>query len=226
MSDELKVEKLKIHKYTAEGSLVPRSLIMQEDLDYCDKNKDYYLTSTYYPVIANIVSKHKPETILEVGVRYGYSLSVMLDASRDTIKRVYCIDSSTPYIWHGIPEAYKIAQLNIENLRRTGRWSELEEIVYLDLDTQLQTKLFLPEKVDLIYLDADHTVIGGVNDVKLTLPLLKDTGIMIIDDVNFEPLKKAVREFCLENSLNSKYYSDNSNRGKLVIWRNTERENI
>ncbi len=110
--------------------------------------------------------KLKPKKILEVGMAIGYSASVMLSSCE---AHITCCEASLPNI--------KLAKQNFERLKLSDR----VDIVAGDcLKTlpDLQGQVF-----DLIFLDGPKGLYPDI--LKLLLPLLSNTGVLVADNISF-----------------------------------------
>lgn len=59
-------------------------------------------------------------------------------------------------------------------------------------------------KFDIIYVDGDHSYKGAKKDLELSLPLLKENGKIIVDDLHYPSVRQAFNEFVSENDVISK----------------------
>lgn len=160
----------------------------------------------YYKVKYSIAKNLNPKTILEIGVRAGYSAISFLSAA---------------------PEAQYIG-LDAENGthgNQGGPWCwwakqilspfDFEIIIQ---DTQKITSDYISNlgNFDLIHIDGDHSYKGAYHDITICLPSLSNNGIMLIDDYDFIPdVKKAVDRFVHNNSIEFDYLP--SFRGEAIL---------
>lgn len=57
---------------------------------------------------------------------------------------------------------------------------------------------------DIIYVDGDHSYKGAKKDLELSLPLLKQGGKIIVDDLHYKEVRQAFQEFVQENNVQHK----------------------
>jgi predicted O-methyltransferase YrrM len=165
---------------------------------------DEYLKSNNYYEYYYAISKHyQPKKILEIGVRYGYSLGVMVSGSNN-IEKVVGIDC----------DDYEKNSLNVaeENIKKYIKTSL--EYTFLNVDSHTITKF--DDFYDLIHIDGDHSYEGKIKDLNL---LKNSCKVAIVDDYNFLPqVRKAADEWVLNNSeIIKSYYILESIRGTLII---------
>lgn len=149
--------------------------------DLADPHQRIHLeASDYYPVYHEIASKCRPTSILELGVRYGYTGSVMLHASGGRASYVG-IDRQ---MWGS--DSNEIALRNLKQFT-TG------SVVVIDGDTQLvETARKAIGTFDLIHFDACHDTSGMLKEFDLFLPKLAKGGIIIVDDCRSVKCRRAV----------------------------------
>ncbi len=130
------------------GTIVPQELLQRPDIEDAVTGRDPYLTTDYYPRLAEIAKRKELRTILEIGVRYGYSLAVVLDACPSVV-RAYGIDLNESPGWGGVAGALGVARQNLERLRRQWRWPQLVQLTLLEMNTQAAQELPGIAHVDL-----------------------------------------------------------------------------
>jgi len=142
-----------------------------------------------------IARRYNPKTIIEIGVRAGYSAYAFLCA---------------------VPEASYYG-LDAENGTHGGEggpymsWtrellSRFKKVTLQVIDTQKVTSLDIC-KADLIHVDGDHSQRGVEHDLELVLPYLADGGVILVDDFDRAlEVKEGTRHFLsLHPELKSKY---------------------
>ena len=195
--------------------IIPNYLIAPKDRQWRGRQGDPYMTTNLYPVYAGIVKEIRPKRLLEIGVRYGYSMAVALDAWPG-IEAVVGIDMFSGGGWGGTDGAYHIACAKLRALRRT-RWPNLRSLRLENYDTQQVSDLSHLGEFDLIYVDGDHSPEGCLHDLGLTVPLLAAGGSLVVDDMDHCGLRQTADEFAAAAGLSARYYPDESNRGRLVM---------
>ena len=169
--------------------------ILSNSIQMCDEwfvdlNKIY---RWYWAVGAMI----KPESVLELGVRYGYSAVALL---RGLLATAGSCD--IPYIGvdsecDGIP-SNAIAAKNL-------RWLNPQAAIlkYSTADPELNSTIQsvrgrgLP--FDLIHIDGDHSEAGIINELAIAKIWSTGNTIILVDDCNTDHINKAVTDFCCES---------------------------
>jgi predicted O-methyltransferase YrrM len=109
-------------------------------------------------------------TYLEIGAWEGRSFFWILDTIlTHPSSKAIAID-----IFDG-----DVEQRFLDNLRRSGRSSDVQVIKGF---SQQKLRDLVPNSIDLIYIDGDHTSKGVLMDAILSWDLIKDGGIIILDD--------------------------------------------
>ncbi len=198
------------------GTLVPQELLQRADIEDALTGRDPYLTTDYYPVLAEIPKSKRPRTILEIGVRYGYSLAVVLDACPSVV-RAYGIDLNESPGWGGVAGALGVARQNLECLRQEGRWPKLKRLVLMEMNTQAALELPGLANVDFAYLDGDHSPSGCLHDFELVLSAMAPGGLMVGDDADHGGLRGPIEEWAASRGFPAEYVSDRSSRGRVLV---------
>lgn len=146
----------------------------------------------YYEWYYSYAQALRPATILEIGCFYGYS-SIAMAMGHPALARLYLFDCGA----YGVPLAE-----GVRNISRIFTGTILPEAV----DTQTLTTLSLPESIDLIHVDGDHTAKGLAHDLSLVLPCLAAKGVIVVDDVTSVPeLRGVCLDFAASHGLVAQY---------------------
>jgi hypothetical protein len=151
-------------------NLTPNSILDKIDRDFFieideEEHQSYIKSGNYYENYYALSSYYQPKSILEIGVRYGYSLGTMISASK-SIEKVTGIDNDE-YILGALDKAK-------ENIKK-----------YINSDVELNFSLQNSHDIkkldyhDVIHIDGDHSYDGKLKDLKLTIDACK---VVIIDD--------------------------------------------
>jgi Methyltransferase domain len=159
---------------------------------------------TYYGDYCGIAAKYGPRRILEIGVRYGYSGIALCDGalrSGFTVPRVSytgidaeCYGASEP---GGLPyHLYRSNAIAAENFKRFFE-PDAVHTRFVTLNTQQEAlpPLVTSSKYDLIGIDGEHSYKGTLHDMAETWPLLREGGLMLVDDMGMEAVARAVFHF-------------------------------
>jgi len=151
--------------------------------------------------VANYI---KPNTILEIGVRLGYSAAAFLTASPNASYLGIDIDKK----WEcGEPGYCEIAERMLKSHFQNAKI----EIIIADSQSDESYKILENRKFDLVHIDGDHSFKGCLNDLSL---VEKHSKYILVDDIKFIPevkqstdlfLKKTQHEFIYLNSLRGEY---------------------
>ncbi|MDR3402000.1 MAG: class I SAM-dependent methyltransferase [Chthoniobacter sp.] len=158
-----------------------------------DKNCGLYtLDPNTYPTYYNIGSVLRPTSLLEVGVRFGYSLA-SLASGAELKNQVYGVDRE---MYEKNSNSYAInalKSLSIDAHLFTGTSD--------DFDVKRNTGL---SSIDLIHIDGDHTTPGALKDL---LHYSNFSNRILVDDVLDSRVWAAVKAFVsLQDRLVSQTY--------------------
>tara|TARA_A100001201_G_C4027227_1_gene182396 strand:- start:85 stop:771 length:687 start_codon:yes stop_codon:yes gene_type:complete len=206
---------------------IPRDWFLKQTLeeDYIDSGNCY----EYYYAIGDY---YKPQTILEIGLLFGYSAAALILGAKENIKVFdsYDIDHYDRNFFAKSPGTlteYDSSLIEYED------WSS-NKIAYYKLHDLLEEKIpgneislnimlkdsrhlkYLDKNYDLIHIDGSHYYEDKLHDLQLTLGRCN---VVVVDDYDFiESNKRAVDEFI---DLNKKYILNinhvKSFRGTMII---------
>jgi hypothetical protein len=156
-------------------------------------------TTTYLPRMWEIIEKHAPAeiwTAVEIGTREGHWASGFLKRFQDRLGRLFCVDPwaethNKRFQWENVFPAWRIRVF-------PHLWSK---VIPLRGRSQ-EWGLVFNEKIDLLYIDGDHTAEGFRRDVELWVPKVAPGGLVICHDYHLP----AVR------SMANKMFSEDINR--------------
>ena len=168
----------KAAEWTAEGILAGLPHVPD-----ADRAVNWFSSPREYPCYAALASILKPRSVLEIGVRFGYSLVAML-RGHIGIERIVGVDD----------ESYERGSMAgaRENILATGYAGSL------DLRACTSHEFFRAalamDPFDLVHVDGDHTEVGAWRDVLEGWALLRpEGGVMVVDDYDFiEEVGRAV----------------------------------
>lgn len=122
------------------------------------------------------IGKHyKPSRILEIGVRFGYSLASLIKGSGGLV-----------YV-QGWDTEYYESESNQHARSITGPLMEGCSVQIIRVDSQREDQAH--DYFDLIHIDGDHSYYGKVHD--LMLAWMSGAKVIVVDDYDF---LKSVRE--------------------------------
>ena len=144
--------------------------------DKIHRYSNWQLTSEDPYFINGIIRKYKPKKCLEIGVAYGGSSILILNAIKD-IKDSFLIslDLNT-YLYTGekLETGYNVKKYFPE---LTDKW----KLYTGDQPHKFLDKLNL--KFDFLYLDTSHITPGEIINMIEALPFLEDNAIVILHDI-------------------------------------------
>jgi len=180
-------------------------LISEEFFFERSHGHDYLNCNIYYEYYYAISKFYQPSSILEIGVRFGYSLGSMIKGS-DKIEFIKGIDFET--LVYGV-DMLRTAEANIKKYINPNVKCE-----FLNQDSHSVKEL--DRKYDLIHIDGDHSYEGKIQDLNLALDHCK---VLLVDDYFFiRQVTNATNDWIMGNRHKIKsIYIVNSIRGTLVI---------
>jgi predicted O-methyltransferase YrrM len=189
-------------------NLTPSSILDKVDSKFFieieqEQHQSYIKSGNYYENYYALSSYYQPKSILEIGVRYGYSLGSMISAS-NVIEKVTGIDN----------DEYSLGSLEVakDNIKKY-----INSNVELNFSLQDSHKIKKLEYHDIIHIDGDHSYDGKLQDLKLTIDACK---VVIIDDyLEFSDVNKSTNDFISYNKdlIENTYVLDNHPRGTMII---------
>lgn len=169
--------------------------VLGDSLQAQDINEDYLQDSKCYAWYYAIGQYYLPESILEIGCRFGYSLLSLLKgvATKKSLSGTWAtaVDNESY-----VPGSMKIVAECLSKLGLAGY-----ALLKADTRKELSQTMTL-SKANMVHVDADHTEQGAYNDVRRAWDLCLPGGVILVDDVDYLPeVGKAVSKFCVEKEL-------------------------
>lgn len=135
---------------------------------------------TVHVALAFLAEKLGPKNYLEIGVRTGCSLVLVLHNS--DVKEVVALD-----IWNGryagLPNTKEYAVKQITSYKTKTNNQAKIEFIKGDSHKELKKLINSGRKFDLITVDGDHSEDGAWEDLQDALKLLTDRGAIVFDDI-------------------------------------------
>lgn len=171
--------------------------------DYISEFKKIALKNNLYEYFYAISNYYKPESILEIGVRLGYSFISMI-LGNPSMLYAKGIDNQSYHT-----DSMQRAKNNIEKI--------LPDFSYYELfSANSQTLVSLDRNFDLIHIDGDHSYNGCFHDMRLCYKYAK---VLIIDDYHsIDSVREACNHFVQihEKEIKNKFVVPSLN-GILVL---------
>jgi cephalosporin hydroxylase len=162
----------------------------------------------YYKIKYDIISEIQPKSIIEIGVRAGYSAYYFLQACPDAVYRGFDADNKT----HGGqgPKAYCPWAEKI--LQEAG----FDAKIYWPFDTQKHDAL--PEVAEFYHIDGDHTVKGVMHDLDICFADAPSGAHLLVDDYDYiKSVKKGIDKWIDKYSDQISWRYQKSFRGEILI---------
>lgn len=163
----------------------------------------------YYKVKHDIVAELQPKTIIEIGVRAGYSAYYFLQACPAAQYYGFDADNGThggqrddkPYI----PWAEKI-------LSEAGYSAK----IYWPFDTQKAE--FLPQQGDFYHIDGDHTTKGVMHDLDICFEFAPSGAHILVDDYDYiDTVRVGMDKWIADHKSQLDWEYKKSLRGEILI---------
>ncbi len=159
--------------------------ILGQALHSIDVNEDYLKEKNSYAWYYAIGKVIQPETIIEFGVRFGYSAIAL------------CMGSGNNPDYVGVDnESYE---------RGSNAWAQ-QFIKPLTSGCAVlfsrSAEAVIAATADLIHIDTGHTKEQALEDLEIAIQLLAEDGYILLDDIYHHPeVKAAADEFCEKHDL-------------------------
>ena len=120
---------------------------------------------------------------------YGKHLNKYLD-KKGSLLEIGVFWGGSAVLWNDLLPNFKLCLVDLENVMTPDNWDHLDKdrMEYLIGDaynevTRNQIKEKYPDGFDVITEDGPHTLESQLKCIELYLPLIKDDGVMIIEDI-------------------------------------------
>ncbi len=162
--------------------------------------------------LAELVKQRKPKVVVEIGTAKGGTLAVWC-ALADSAATLVSIDLPGGMHGGGYPKWRTLVY---------RRFTQPKQSLYLlRVDSHLPAtwedlKKILPDKIDFLFIDGDHTYEGVKKDFEMYSPLVRDGGIVAFHDICTHPpewkcdVDKFWRE--IKTKYKSREYIENPNQ--------------
>ena len=156
---------------------------------------------------------YKPSSVLEIGVRYGYSAAALCGGGGVMCGSVTCIDNE-----QYVPGSLDIAQRNILGVNGAVGTAmfRCDSQKMVRMPTVVSSSRGLVYERELVSIDGDHSCEGTRHDLNLTLNVSR---VVVVDDYNFlGDVRRAVDRFIGDHSdMIQEHFVIPSFRGTAVI---------
>lgn len=180
--------KTKINRGLTYASLLPSYIyyLITEDTDYF--NIPTHLSTREKILLYKLASSLTPKSkIVEIGSYVGASSVFLACGAKKNNSKLYCIDTwQNEAMTEGERDTFHEFKQNTKNIRK---WI----IPFRGKSTDVVKEF--TEKIDLLFIDGDHSYTAVLQDAKSWFPKLKDTAIIVFHDFAAPDVKKAINEF-------------------------------
>ncbi len=152
---------------------------------YCFETEGWYRA---YQAKARIAAALRPQSVLEIGIRYGYSAHAFLQCPSVVTYIGVDIDDTVLNAMGEPTCEWAMAMLGRTTLSTIQR-----EFIKANTRTTSVLDLGL-NGIDFVYIDADHTYEGAIDDMLQAWQLTQQ--VMLVDDyIGSPPVRDAVEAF-------------------------------
>lgn len=167
------------------------------------------LTPNTYVAKALISQWIKPDSVLEIGVRAGYSAVAMRYGHAFSVYLGVDADNGC---WGGEVGFCEHAGKLLKEM------SGLQWEIHIGDSHLLETVHHDGQPFDLAHVDGDHSLDGAIQDIELCLR--SGVKFIAVDDFDFiADVRVAVVKMINEHHLNYRFFSDDGYRGTMVLWK-------
>lgn len=156
---------------------------------YPEEGRDLFYRASYQPLLYLLTQAFQPTSILEIGVRAGYSAMALLDACPDAtyIGLDNASDTECDKGMLDWAEQIIIGKFGNARIIRTDTQKEL-------LPAEVRGKTW-----DMVFIDGDHSTLGVNHDLNSIWPLVKEGGRILMHDLWHQSVVSGLGLF-LQNS--------------------------
>lgn len=167
---------------------------LKDILDEREGSDDQLLgCNNYYKWIYLIAKLRYPLNYAEIGTYRGYSAYSVLKsgAHEDMNMTLFLIDNES----YDGPGSLRVVS---NKLRQLFPYAHIVDEV---IDTSKCQSLNI-YNIDMFYVDGDHSYEGCVKDLQLAQKATLKNGVIIVDDMKMDSVRKAVTEFAIRTKRN------------------------
>ena len=145
---------------------------------------------------------------LEVGVLYGGTLCSLYNSGFKGM--AYGLDIFKGYYGDKRHTTSEHMQKVMDNTEEYGGIPFLYECNTQKVSTEQIAKDINNPKLDVLYVDGDHSYKGAISDYNKLFPFLRSGGMLIMDNYEMKDVQKAVKDINKEDTCHS-----------TAVWKNT-----
>ena len=160
-----------------------------------EKDNEFWKSDETYTAFQenyDICKEFNPQSIVEIGVRYGYSAYAYLSACPTA--HYYGFDLTTGNRRSGGVRSTDTLPYVKETLKKHFPKSQVK-LFYKNSQLCTLLKEF-DEPIDFFHVDGNHSVNGCFHDLVVALYTVKEGGIILVDDITNHLVKQGTKLFC------------------------------
>lgn len=180
------------------------SIFVEEDFKHF-QHDPAVLTRRCYNFYAGYGSAFRPRSILEIGVRRGYSAFALVKGAKGSVERFVGLDFQEE------------GAALIDSARALLVGMGVPSVEISTMDTQLSFPA-LTGPFSLVHVDADHSTRGALSDLANALPLVEAGGVIVVDDYDHPPVAAGVQALLGVLGPETRRLRIANYRGHMLIW--------
>lgn len=131
--------------------------------------------------IYHLVAWLKPRRVLEIGTHIGAS-TIAIAQALNTHSQVNSLLITSDILDVNSPEQGAYVGLNAQSPRKNLEQLSLDHLVRFEIKPALSLMKTVGEKMDMIFLDGDHSAPAVYREISAALDILADDGIILLHD--------------------------------------------
>ncbi len=164
-------------------------VVHPDDKEWVGRPEPTYI---FYSDVGSFVADECPGqpviSILEMGVRYGYSAVAMIQGIQARRKNAHYIGIDVEL--DGVP-SNDIAGGNIMMYAQSWDIYKVHTSDFMEIVHAMDSRKF-----DIVHVDGDHSVDGILNELGIALAYVKPSGFILVDDLDTPHVKAATLDLC------------------------------
>lgn len=196
---KLLLKGIRYAKCYSELSFGPRPQSLEDIVDYCCGDRPVLMGQVRSEILGlgNLLKELAPKRSLEIGTNYGGTLLLLCALSAPKAK-IISIDLPSGPFGGGYPKR------KMPIFRRFPKSGQKLHLLRADshaADTKEQVlRLLQRERLDYLFIDADHTYDGVWRDFKMYAPLVRSGGMIVFHDIvtHTKETRSEVERFWIE----------------------------
>ena len=151
---------------------------------------------TYKDSVIQLIKEHHCQEVAEIGIFHAVLAQEVVKQCH--LDRYYLIDPWRPFTGEGTQpwvEEITLDSWDDMCLEAYRAFVNCPEVRIIRLDSVRASKLFEPESLDMVFIDADHSYESALQDIQAWLPIIRSGGIISGHDYGtYKGVVRAVNE--------------------------------